>query len=418
MKLFFTDILNTLMVLAVLLGCSQVCFASRIKLACLYIVEEQDQILACHLKRKSDNSDSETTVKPTVFFTTVNRYATATSDFGDVDDTRSFTSEALLSKTRLKRLNRSLTKDKLKAIIRTRDQFETLNRIRFCSKYGAMDIFYRYGKINGVQITNFDDPTEFNDVELNEYGIALETPLHFLSDFNFNLRGAYKRIERKGVVEHKAYAEENINQFEGIAVFPQFLGSEKTNLEFKYVFQDIDPTPSGSTKRERKIFSTKLTQYTDFPSFAKEGSKVSCGVAYDKESYSDVDIIKSDLFFGTSIRGINDGAFDVNFNPTFFICEVKGKDSRDNLQFRTDLSLLYRLLNEEKKSLHLKFPLRYDFPLHGVCEFENFRTGFELGGDILYNDVTFSVSTGYAYQYFFDLQEGLNLFNFNISMAY
>ncbi len=415
MKLFFTDILNTLMVLAVLLGCSQVCFASRIKLTCLYIVEEQDQILACHLKRKSDNSDSEATIKPTVFFTTVNRYATTTSDFGNVDDTRSFTSEALFSMSE-ERLGRSLTRDELKAIIRVSDQFETLNRIRFCSKYGSIDMFYRYQKINGAQITDFYDPTELNDVELNEYGIALETPLHFLSDFS--LRGTYKRIERKGVVEYEPYAEENINQFEGIAVFPQFLGSKKTNLEFKYVFQDIDPTPSGSTKRERKIFSTKLTQYTDFPSFAKEGSKVSCGVAYDKESYGDVDIIKSDLFFGTSVRGINDGAFDVNFNPTFFICEVKGKDSRDNLQFRTDLSLLYRLLNEEKKSLHLKLPFRYDFPLHGICEFENFRAGFELGGDLFYNDVTFSVSTGYAYQYFFDLQEGLNLFNFNISMAY
>jgi hypothetical protein len=137
---------------------------------------------------------------PFISFTTINRYAESTTDFDEVDDTRNFTSEALFSQSRI-RLNRPLTKEELVGIIRTKEQFETFNNLRFRpSPPLAIDLSYKYRKIDDAQITNFFEPNQFNDVNVSEYGIAVQG-FFDVTTYDFFVRGAYKRVDREGIIE-------------------------------------------------------------------------------------------------------------------------------------------------------------------------------------------------------------------------
>src|SRR3990170_1564352 len=104
-----------------------------------------------------------------ILFTTINRYAESTTDFDEIYDTRNFTSEMLFSQSQI-RLNRHLTNEELVGIIRTKQQFETFNNLRFHpSSSLSIDFSYRYRKIDNAQITNFFQPNQFNNVDVNEY---------------------------------------------------------------------------------------------------------------------------------------------------------------------------------------------------------------------------------------------------------
>jgi len=124
--------------------------------------------------------------RPFWFFASINKYSNMLGDFDRVDEVRSLTSEALFASSRFK-LNRPLTEDELSKLIRTKPQYETLNRFRFrYMEMPVIDIFYKYRAVEDAQITNFFDPNKFNDVRLNEYGIAVEKSVNVASRLTYS----------------------------------------------------------------------------------------------------------------------------------------------------------------------------------------------------------------------------------------
>ena len=401
------------------------------------------------LHRKSNVIDSEKFFeRPFTFFSTINNFARLTTDIDRVDDIRAFTSEALFAESE-ERLNRTLTDDELRKIVRAKEQFDTINRLRF--RYGdwpALDIFYHYRDIDNAQITNFFKPNNFNDVSLNEYGITLQKPFNFSPVLDLFLKGTYKRTEREGIIEFAPEGKEDINHYEINAVLSRFLGPDKANLELTYVFQDIDPEVSNPPKRDRQIFAATVTYQVFRPitflqpvyveRFVTRGIDIFSGIVFDKERFGDVDVNKYDFFVGTSFKGL--GNFDVTIQPTIFTSEVEGDKSQDNSQYRTNFTLLYRILDEEKEPgipkmkimgfypafLNLVIPLRHDIAFDGPKKFENYKIGIELDTKFFtkafyeakFFGTTFLASLRYDYQRFYRVNRNLNLFSFNVSMGF
>jgi hypothetical protein len=401
------------------------------------------------LHRTSNVIDSGKSLqRPFSFFSTINNYARLTTDIDRVDDIRAFTSEALFASSQ-SRLNRALTDDELRKIVRAKDQFDTVNRFRF--RYGdwpALDIFYHYRDIDNFQITDFKKPNNFNSVSLNEYGITLEKPFNFSPVLDLFLKSTYKRTDREGIIEFAPEGKEDINHYEINAVISRFLGPDKANLELTYVFQDINQEIPNPQKRDRQIFAATATYQVFRPitflqrvyaeRFATRGIDIFSGVVFDKERYGDVDVKRNDFFVGTSFKGL--GKFDVTIQPTIFTSEVEGDKSQDNSQYRTNINLLYRILDEEREQgmpkekvmgvylafLNLVIPVRHDIAIDGPKKFENYKVGIELDTKFFtkalhktkFFGTTLLASLRYDYQRFYRVNRNLNLFSFNVSMGF
>jgi hypothetical protein len=367
---------------------------------------------------------------PFWFFSTVNYVGRLTTDPDREDDVRSYTSEALLAATRTNP-TRELTETELNRIIRAKDQFETTNRFRFRYKNApAFDLFYKHREINDAQITRFANPNEFNDVKLNEYGVGVEKPLYIAPLFDVFFRSSYKRIDRQGLLEFQPAAFERINQYEANTVVSRYVGPDKINLEFVYAYQDI--RPEGQPKRDRSIIGGEFTyqlfrrelQEVYNRRFDTRGIDFFLGALYDDETFGGIHVKKKDFFFGTALKGI--GRFDFTVQPTLFTSDVEGDKTQENSQYRTNLILLFRILDEEKRKespafLHLVFPFRHDVALEGPKEFENFKAGVGLNAKLFTRGdrrTTFLVSISYDHQRFTKLDKALNLFGLNFSVGF
>lgn len=383
--------------------------------------------------------------KPFWFFASINKYANMLGDFDRVDEVRSLTSEQLFASSRF-RLNHKLSEEDLRRIIRTKSQYETLNRFRF--RYDGMpaiDVFYKYRSVDNAQITSFFQPDSFNDVKLNEYGLAVEKSFAVGSDFDLYLRSAIKRLDRKGIVEFLPDVHEDINQYEGNLAFSKYAGPDKVNLEYVFVYQDINEDRLNPPARNRTIQGGKLTYQIFRPvgflqrvyenRFETKGVDLFTGFLHDSETFGTVDVIHKDFFFGTSIKGIgNKGKADITIQPTIMTSQVKGDDAQRNSQYRTNASLLYRIVDEEAKQevdpagkplhlafLHLVFPFKHDVAIDGPDDFENFRIGGELSSKFFSTGKhrkSFLLSLRYDYQRFPNLDKSQNLFSFNFSMGF
>ena len=383
--------------------------------------------------------------RPALFLGTVNRYAKSTSEFDEVDDVRDFTSEALFASSP-QRLNRPLTEDELRNIIREKEQFETSNRFRLRYKsLPVVDVFYKYRDVDDAQITQFFAPNEFNDVDLNEYGVAIEKPIAMSPYFDLFLRGTYKHTIRQGVIEFLADEDEDIGHFEANAAVSRFFGPDKATLDFTYVYQDIDPDIADPPERDRHIFASTLTYNLMRPvldikdpyvkRFETRGLELFGGVVYDKERFGNVDVKKNNFFVGASLKGFklanNLNPFDFTVQPTVFTSEVEGDSSQDNSQYRTNLTLLYRFIDEEQESkklmgmdlafLHLTIPFKHDVAIDGLDDFENFRIGFELTGKFFvkkFRGTTCLASLYYDFERFYELDKNLNLFGLKFGIGF
>lgn len=380
--------------------------------------------------------------RPFWFYSSINKYVESPSDIDRVDDTRSFTSEALFASSSLK-LNRPLTESELEQIVRPKTTFETLNRFRFRYKEApAFDLFYRYRDVEDAQITNFSEPNRFNDVSLREYGASVEKSLNLYPYFDLFLRGTLKRIRREGIIEFLPSAEEKINHYETNMALSRFIGPDKVNFDFTYVFQDIDQQIQTPDRRSREIIAGKLTYQLLRPipllesvyenRFETRGLDIFVGTLYDRETFGVVDVKKKDYFAGAALKGL--GAFDIILQPTFFTGDVEGDRTQRNSQYRTNALLLYRIIDEEKRPevpeqggafatafLHLVFPFKHDVAISGPKDFENTRIGVELDAKFFttrLRKTTFLTSLKYDYQRFHRLNRRLHLFSFNISMGF
>jgi hypothetical protein len=390
-------------------------------------------------------------------FTTINRYLESTADFDRVDDTRSFTSEALFSESSL-RLNRSLSETELAGIVRVKQQFETFNNIRFrhdkdegkASSY-AVDLFYKYRQLDDAQITHFFWPNSFNDVNLDEYGIAFQTDQK-IDSYHLFVRGSYKRINRKGVIEFLKDSNEDINQYELNSVISKWLdnGSEAVSLYTTYVYQDIELNIPNPFTRYRNILAALLTygrqgqeiqlgqDKNARPATAVEnifdrrfdtrGLKFYSGAVFDIETFGDVDVERQDFYIGTSIcswyksgKGCPIFPFDIGIEPTIFTSEVENSPSQSNSQYRTNITVYYPIQEDSIQSILLLVPVRYDVAIQGTNAFENLKAGVELRYSdrfSLFRTTKFYGSIRYDHQYFYNLGKNEDLFAINLSLTF
>lgn len=385
---------------------------------------------------------------PYGFLSTRNRYARATSDLPEVDDVRDFTSEALFAESPA-RLNRELTDRERRKIVRVKSQFETRNRLRL--RMGGMpvvDLTYARDHIDDAQITNFFIPGSFNDVDTVEYGFGLQAPFK-LPGFDLFVRGDYKMIEREGVVEFLPRTEEEIDHLEGRAALSRFFGPDKLTVEFMYADQDIDPDLPDPPRRERRMVGGtaryqlfRLASQDPFSgAFETRGLDLLAGVLFDRESYGDTNVRKTDLFFGASLSYFVIPAFrpavksfDVTVQGTYFRSTVTGDSTQDNGQVRVDLVLLARLIDEEDAPelprrpptvspafLHLAIPAHIDFASGGMDEFENWKIGLELSAKLFSTRLggTSALFTlGYSYQDFHRIDKSVSLFHAGLEIGF
>ena len=373
--------------------------------------------------------------QPFVFFSSQNRYGKSPSEIDEIDDTRGYTSQALFSESAI-RLNRPLSKNELKNIIRDKEQFDTFNRIRFRYKsLPVLDIFAAYRNINNAQVTQFFSPNEFNDVRLKQYGLSIQKPLNLAPYFDLFLRGTYSHIERKGVIEFLPNTEEKIDQYEGNVAVSRFFGPDKATLSFTYVYQDIDPNVNNFPERNREIFAgrfsyrlfiTDLLGDTFGTRFQNRGLELFAGTVIDKDRFGTVVAKKEDYFVGATLSGFTipwlphwlGNPFDLTVQPTIFRGSVDSDQTQDNSQYRTNINLLYRIFDQEKNwkqwflgeiaFLHVIIPFSHDIALEGPEDFENFKIGVQLSGKF-FGDSTPSTavfaSVRYDFQRFYELDK-------------
>jgi hypothetical protein len=376
--------------------------------------------------------------RPLLFFSSINRFAQLTGDFDNVDDVRAFTSEALLTSSRL---NQSLSDDVLRRIIRVKQQGETLNRFRF--RYDALplvEISYKYREIERAQITNFFEPNKFNPVRLNEFGVSIEKPLAVSGHFDLLLSGGYRRAKREGLIEFLPRNKEYINQYEGRAALSRFFGPDKSIVETVYVFQDIDQAVATPIRRSRRIVGAKFTyELLRFSldsayrkRFETRGIHFFAGMLDDRESFDAARLVKNDYFVGSSLKGDH---YEITVQPAIFTSKVDGVSNQlRNSQYRTNFNFLWRIKDEEKQPglpeklhwlnpafIHLVIPFKHDIAIRGLNKFENYNIGIALNAKFFRTGsqrTTFLMSAGYQYQRFYKLNRNLNLLSFNVSMGF
>lgn len=387
--------------------------------------------------------------RPALFFSTINEYADRTTDPDEVDDARNFTSEALFAESKL-RLNQSLNQVELRRIARTKPQFDTLNRIRYRpiqrglggSLLSAFDVFMRYRNIEDAQISDFSDPVNFIDLDLFEFGISGENSFTLVPEWDAFLRGMYKRIRREGLIELQPDVEEDINHFEINGSLSHFFGPNKLTLTGVYVYQDIEPDISNPSNRDRQITSATASYLIATPAtfesrFASRGLNLFGGFLFDRDSFGDVNIDKWDYFAGISLRGFGfDDAFDLTVQPTLLTSSVDNDKNQDNAQYRTNVTFLYRILDEERVEgfrnrilnnlypafLHLSIPFRHDVAFEGPDSYENWTIGADLSTKLFISSEnfgpTFLASTGYKFQHFYKIDKDLNQFEVRLTMGF
>ncbi|MCG3145091.1 MAG: hypothetical protein HONDAALG_02632 [Gammaproteobacteria bacterium] len=377
--------------------------------------------------------------KPSAFFSSINTAARLTTDPERISDVRDFTAEASFSSSE-KRLNGPLTKAELQSIIRFKDQVESINRLRLRFERGyAFDFSYKYRAIDDAQITNFYVPDRFNDLKLREFEVAVEKTSNFSSFFDLFVRGAYRRAERRGLIEFNPNDLEKINHYEANTAISRFFGPDKASLELVYVYNDIDQKTLNPLKRDRSIMAGKLTYQLLRPvpilkaayenRFETRGLDLTAGALRDKERFGPVDITRHDYFVGMALKGIGKkGIFDVAVQPTIFTADVEGDSSQQHSQYRTNVSLLCRILDEEARPnkskpafLHLVIPFSYDVAQTGRNDFENYKIGVSLNAKFFSKGdrrTTFLASIRYDFQDFHRLDKRLNLISLNFSMGF
>jgi len=399
-------------------------------------------------------SDPETSAA-SIFFSSINRYAESLTDFDEVDDVRNFTSEAAFAQSQ-SRLNRPLSEPELREIIRKKPQWETFDRVRF--HYGnapVIDVTYRHRELQDGQITSFNNPGEFNNVRLDEYSIMAAQTIQGEAWDRF-LGAAYRRIERQGIIEFQPKATESINQFEANVGISRYVGQDKLNIEGVCVYQDINQNLPNASFRDRFIYGGTVSYqiYRKLPflklpgteRFETRGVSLYVGAVQDLERYDTTEVVKNDAFSGVNIKGLD--RFDVTLQSSLFTSSVEGDKTQDNAQYRTDVTLLYRLQDEERTPgiperslfglrpafLHLVVPAKHDIAIQGSPSYENYRVGVGLDAKFIvrgfhretsgspplpaYRGLTVLVSARYDHQWFHRLRKEVDLFYLSAGLGF
>ena len=393
---------------------------------------------------------------PSLAFTSVNNVAQSPSDFNEVDDVRNFTSEAQFSSSPM-RLNRALDRQQLQGIARDNVHFETYNRLRLRQPMmGALDLIYKRRNLYDAQITKFDTPDSLNDVKVTQMGAGWRRPFNLYPAFDLMLAGEISNVDRTGTVESFPGQTQSFVQYEFRPTISRFLGPDKLTVGGVWVRMDI-PDTKGGLPEERGRGRTIVAATFDYAVYRPlllpqlqigslelkrmetRGWHFYGGAAQDAEVFGTRLAIKRDFYAGTTLMGM--GGYDFTFQPTLFThrVEIGGEGLEDtsqtNAQYRTTISVLKRLIDEDvtpgmpaasflglrPASLNLVIPVRHDLAIEGLDKFENLRGGVELWGKAIATGLrgaSFLATVGYEYEWFYRLDKSLNVFRADLRMGW
>ena len=389
---------------------------------------------------------------PYAFLSSTARAAKSTSDLDDVHDVRDLTAEALFAASVL-RLNRPLTSDELRGLIRRKEPTLRYERLRFRFEGAALDLFYESRAIRDGQVTSFLRLNDFNRVRVNDLGVEISVAFEADTNLDGYFRQAILRADRKGLIESRPDALEHVVQGETELAFSWFSEAGKKTLSLIYVPQDIKPQIANPPRRDRRIWASRFdyqllrpVRWLPNPSrahFATRGLRFFAGFADDRERFDRVRVIKNDLFVGASLNGL--GPLDLTLQPTIFHQQVSGDKTQTSEHLRLEGTLVLRLLDEEAHPaisrgflglhpafVHLVVPFKRDSALEGLEAFENDRVG--IGADVkfyvLHSGEPTPAKTGrfgatsvllscrYSRERFLRLDKKVNLMEFSFSLGY
>jgi hypothetical protein len=348
---------------------------------------------------------------PFLFFSSTVRTAKSTADLDEIHDIRDLTAEALFSESAL-RLNRPLTREELRGLIRRKESTVLHEQLRFRVEGSAIDVFYEGRSIQNAQVTDFLRPDEFNRVRVDKLGTAVALTFDEAPDFDGYFKQAFRLANRQGLIESRPQAEERVFEGETTLGFSHFSGPNKTDFELTYVGQDIRPQIADPPRRWRNIFAARLDHQILRPfhwlhnpfgdRFTTRGLDFFGGLADDRERFGDIIVRRDDFFVGTSLKGL--GPFDVTLQPTFFRERAVGDKRQKSAQLRLDGMLVLRLFDEEAHPgiprsflglhpafVHLVISAKRDQAVEGLSAFENDRVG--IGIDTKFFVMSFDDST-------------------------
>ena len=441
---------------------------SRVQRALIALYQEDGVAFAHSNAGFSDPTEEQ---KPVAFFSSINRFAQSTADLDrDQDDIRDYTSEALFPASPF-RNGKPLDRAALKGLVRLKTPFETFNRVRF--RFGdlpSVDMFSTYRHTPNEAPNSFFAPDVFNGLVLYDYGVAAEKPFSLGGNVDVDFGGSFRNIHQRGLLEFSARGIEAIHEYEVKAAVSKFVGPDKVILQFNYAYQAIHAQTDDRPDRDRELTGAVLTYQLLRPHgfkspydrhFEVRSWDVFGGFLLDNEAFNDkvptnnVTDIRRDYFAGAALKGI--GPFDLTIQPTLFSLSSSnpGRAPASNSQYRTNVTILYRIVDEEctpglpeenlrdenagnacrlnaikrfaqrRHALNLAFwqlavPIRHDVALHNLNTFENYEAGIESDWKLfsVSRRTTFLASIGYGFQRFYRLNKNENIFTIELKMGF
>ena len=361
-------------------------------------------------------------------------------------------------------LGRGLTDREIWDIPRAplRRQLELRGRTRH-NFIGAIDFSYLTAHSEKSQITSFYFPTgatpqeptgqSFSNFDIQELGVGAERVIPLYPLFDLKIAGGFRRVKRKGAIEFLPEREENFNLYEGRPSFSRFIGSDKLTLDLVYSLLDVTDAlggPEFDRLREKHIRAATL-EYALYsplvlPKFElgslgsyrtpTRGWYFFGGIMQDDEAYGTRTLSKRDLFLGSRFEGPT--SWDFSLQGTYGTSSMRYADpetarvftdsTQEFANFRTSAYVAYRIVNPDAlpgvaalDMLNLVFPITHDLGITGRKDYENIRAGAQIWMKLFGTPLLgppFLITAGYDYQYFYQIQKSMHLFQVNLRMGW
>jgi hypothetical protein len=400
--------------------------------------------LASHAVPGSDASSSVS--KPWLFLSTGGRTGRTMADLDQASDNRLLASAVLLSASR----GHQFTIDEYREIAHSTTPREASMRLRVRPGAGpVIDASFVGRETPNLQTTDFHQPTAFNDLTLLDAGFALEQPFSIGETTDASIRGGFHRVQRRGLIEHRPLANEQVKQFELSGALSRYFGPDRIGVSYVTIVQHI--APDGAEERSRRFSGATVTYQIfrplplrgrDFNTgsgrrFETRGIDLSAGFVDSRERFpaasGDVFVIQRDYFVGVSAKGL--GRFDVGVQPAWYSSRADDDSPRRNGHVRIGGHVLTRLMDEERTPglpservfglpiafVHAAVPFHWDIAREGPDIFGSRRVGMELWTKLLAptgSGVAVLGVVGYSSAWFPALDRRVNLARAQLSVGF
>jgi len=287
------------------------------------------------------------------------------------------------------------------------------------------------------------------------YLLALVEQIDELADFDVEtpLAAGYRGNSRLHALYIAAViGAPDIDHFGIEAAVARLVGPDKLTVKGLWGYDLINSDSQSSDDRNRTMVGGTVT-YQMFRhligksrdalggSFEMRGVEFFGGLLHDEERFGSTIVEKEDFFGGVTVQQIAIPAlsavaksFDITVQGTLLRSEISNDSTQENAQFRTNVTLLARLIDEEDMPyvpeqpstvnaayLHLAIPFIYDTAVDGPDYFENISIGAEIRGK-LYSRSARGASAllvcGYQWTNYFNIDEQLHGYHVSIRLGF